>query len=234
MCLRRPAGSFKTVSLAPCVPLLCSYYGDYLGDEQTARFVQRVSSRYTVATLERLTYHGLREVRRASVLALGMLGDYESNAVLGRALNDDDRVVRNLAENGIRSLWLRHGSEEDRQHLAVVIRLNFSQHYAEAVEKADQLLTRATWLAEAWNQRAIAHYNLGRYLESIDDCSLALEINPYHFGAAAGMGQAFLHLGKTAAAVECFRRALRLNPSLEGIRAGVAYLEKSLRPQGGT
>lgn len=210
------------------LPLLCAFYGDYLGDEKTALFLRRVSNRYTVATLERLVGHGDREVRRAAVLAVGMLADFRSNAVLGPALTDSDRVVRNLAENGIRSLWLRSGSEDDRQRLAAVIRLNFSQQYGDAVERATQLLERAPWLAEAWNQRAIANYNLGHYRESISDAAQALEINPYHFGAAAGMGQSFLNMGKTAAAVECFRRALRLNPGLEGIRAGVAYLEKTL------
>lgn len=210
------------------LPLICAFYGDYLGDEQTERFLHRVRERYAVATLERLAGHGDREVRRAAILALGLMADYRSNAVLGKALADDDRVVRNLAENGIRSLWLRSGSDDDRHRLAGVIRMNFSQRFEDAVSRATALIERAPWLAEAWNQRAIAHYNLGKYRESIADASQALEINPYHFGAAAGMGQSFLNLGKTAAAVECFRRALRLNPSLEGIRAGVAYLEKTL------
>ena len=30
------------------------------------------------------------------------------------------------------------------------------------------------------------------------------------------------------AALECFRRALRLNPSLEGVRANIAHLERAV------
>ena len=69
--------------------------------------------------------------------------------------------------------------------------------------RAEQLVDMAPWFAEAWNQRAIALYGLGRYLQSIDDCRQALEINPYHFGAAAGMGQCHLHRGDMDQALSC-------------------------------
>jgi tetratricopeptide (TPR) repeat protein len=67
---------------------------------------------------------------------------------------------------------------------------------------------------------------LGEFDESISDCHQALEINPYHFAAASGMGQAYLHLGDHISSLEGFRRALRLNPNLEGARAQVARLTK--------
>ena len=69
---------------------------------------------------------------------------------------------------------------------------------------------------------------MGRFRESIHDCQQALEINPYHFGAAAGMGQCYVQLGEYQTALECFRRALRLNPSLEGVRANIAHLERAV------
>src|SRR2546422_444778 len=78
-------------------------------------------------------------------------------------------------------------------------------------------------LAEAWNQRAIAYFNMGRFTDSIRDCRQALELNPHHFGAAIGMGQCYLQLNDRTAALESFRRALKLNPNLEGVRAHVVY-----------
>src|SRR5690606_28743454 len=148
----------------------------------------------TIATLERLTLAAGRVTRRAAVLALGYIGNYDSNAVLGRALHDEDRGVRILAENGIRELWCRCGTETQRQLLSVIVRLNASQQYELALERATELLEQAPWFAEAWNQRAIAYYQLGRYELSASDCHQALEINAYHFGAAVGMAHCYLEM----------------------------------------
>lgn len=204
-------------------------YQSYLLDQDTATFIRRVSERYTVGTLERLTQHDHREIRRGAALALGFLGDYESNATLGRCLADEDRVVRTIAENGIRSLWRRHGDQTVRRKLSKLIQYNSTARYREAIQIANNLLALAPHVAEVWNQRAIAHYNLNHFSESIRDCHQTLEINPYHFDAATGMGQCYLQLNDPATALECFKRALRLNPGLEGVRAGADYLERSIK-----
>jgi tetratricopeptide (TPR) repeat protein len=210
-------------------PVLGELYQQYLADQDTAAFVHRASQRYTVATLSRLAAVGDRLVRRSAVFALGFLADYESNAVLGRALSDNDRGVRLMAETAIRSVWCRIGTAAQRQHLAGLVLLNRSHEFAVALRDATALIREAPWLAEVWNQRAIAQFGLGHYDQSIHDCRQALEINPYHFGAAAGMGQCYLRLGDQSAALQSFRRALGLNPELDGIRANVQYLERSMK-----
>jgi tetratricopeptide (TPR) repeat protein len=43
------------------------------------------------------------------------------------------------------------------------------------------------------------------------------------------MGQCYLNLGDHEEALDCFRRALRLNPELEGVRAAVQNLERAKR-----
>jgi tetratricopeptide (TPR) repeat protein len=211
-------------------PVLRELYEQFLADEDAAAFVHRVGRRYNAATLERLVRCGTRLDRRAGVLALGYLANYDSNAVLGRALNDSDRGVRLLAENAIRSIWLRAGNDTQRREINAIIALNTAGHYEQAYERASRFIDQASWFAEAWNQRAIAGYCTERYEESIQDCHQALELNPYHFGAAAGMGQCYLKLGGQSLALEAFRRALRLNPNLEGVRANVTYLERLLEP----
>lgn len=210
----------------PRQPCLADLYAQYLQTQDSKHFASDVSRRYLQGTLERLAEHEKREVRRAAVLALGFLGDYSCNTTMGRALTDGDRTVRMLADSGIRSVWVRAGGPAEREQLAVVMRLIAAQHYEEAVRRASQLLDEAGWFAEAWNQRAIAQFSLGRYVESIRDCHQALELNAYHFGAASGMGQAYLRLGNQVSALECFRRALRLNPDLEGVRVQAARLAR--------
>lgn len=213
---------------SPRVPFLVVLYQQYLDNQDSAGFISKASRAYTQGTLERLAVHHEPAVRRAAALALGFLGDYEANHTMGRALQDEDRTVRMLAENGIRNVWNRAGNEEQRQQLGIVIRLNSAQHFQEAVQRATELIEKAPWFAEAWNQRALALFSLHEYERSIRDCHQALELNPYHFGAASGMGQAYLELGNQVSALESFRRALRLNRNLEGVRAQVTRLARMI------
>jgi tetratricopeptide (TPR) repeat protein len=222
----RGVASVSQPELKP--PVLVQLYEDYLVSQDAASFIEHLRSRYTVGTLERLVTSTDRRTRRAAVLALGMVADYASNAVLGQALTDIDRLVRCLAENAIRALWLRDGTAAQRRRLERVVELNSTQQYKQALRLAGELIERAPRLAEAWNQRAIARYCLAHYEDSIADCRRALELNPYHFGAAGGMGQCYVHLDNLSAALECYRHALALNPSLEGIRASVNYLQRAL------
>jgi len=213
---------------SPLKPYLSQTYDRYLEDQDTASFLRGVSAVYSQGTLQRLAEPDSAPVRRAAGLALGLLGDYEANATLGRALQDEDRTVRVLAEQSIRSVWTRAGTESDRRLLGVILRLNSAQRFPAAIRRATELLKRAAWFAEVWNQRAIAQFAMKRYEEAIYDCRQALEFNPYHFAAAAGMGQAYLELGNHAAALESFRRALRLNPDLEAVRVQVARLVRRI------
>ena len=207
-------------------PHLLDLYEKYLDNQDSAGYIRQVSARYEQGTLQRLARHQFREVRRAAVLALGFLGDYMCNHTMGRSLLDDDRTVRTLAENGIRSVWTRMGSEQDRQELTEILRLASAQKFKEVIIRANKLIERCPWFAEAWHQRALAHHGLGRLADAIRDCHECLEINPYHFIAATSMGQAYLELENPVSALECFRRALRLNPDLEAVRNHVVRLAR--------
>ncbi len=136
-----------------------------------------------------------------------------------------------LAENGIRCLWQRDGTGQQRRQLEAIVALNNEHRFSDAIHHATRLIVVAPWLAEGWNQRALALFSTGRFLDSIRDCEQALEINPYHFQAASGMAQCHLQLNNRTAALECFRRALKLNPNLEGVRAHVLYLQRTLKRQ---
>lgn len=213
------------------MPRIVAVYGKYLDDQDSATFVKEVAKHYTCASLERLSVIGDSSARRAAILALGFMGDYTSNSIVGRALNDRDRGVRTIAENGIRELWCRVGSREQRLTLRNLVRLNKSKQYEEAIRVATKLIHESPWIAEAWCQRGTAHYHLGQYDSAIRNCHQALEINPYHFTAAAGMGQCYLYQENPVAALDSFRRALRLNPNMEEVRAHVIKLQRSIRDE---
>ena len=212
----------------PPAPLLDLLYGDFLRHGNPARFIRAFSQHYMLSTLERLAEFGSSDTRRGATVALGLVGDYRSNAVLGRRMSDGDRTVRSLAENAIREVWCRDGSEPQRLELQVIVRLNSAGQDVEAERRATDLIQQAPFFAEAWNQRAIAWFHQEHYQAAANDCHQSLELNPYHFGSAVGMGHCYLEMEDAHAALESFRRALRLNPGLEGVRAQVVYLERAL------
>jgi tetratricopeptide (TPR) repeat protein len=209
-------------------PLLDRLYLRYLDDENSAVFITAVSARYSIPTLERLAGCGQFLARRGAVLALSYMGGFPSSPVLALALHDSDRVVRVLAESGLFELWCRDGSESQQQLLRLVLRLNDAHQFEEAFVRASQLIEEAPQFAEAWNQRAIACYRMGRYEDAANDCQQTLELNPFHFAAALGMAHCYLDLGEGMAALDCFRRAFNLNPNLDSIQGQIEYLERAL------
>ena len=92
---------------------------------------------------------------------------------------------------------------------------------AQALAALDDLIAEAPNFAEAHNQRAILFFRRGEFARSVSDCQQALRLNPYLFGAAAGMGQCYLKLKKPRAALRAFRQALEINPSLDHLRDAV-------------
>src|SRR5215204_1357615 len=83
-------------------------------------------------------------------------------------------------------------------------------HFARAIE-ADP------GFAEAYNQRAIVHYLQEHYDACMEDCKRAVERMPHHFGAWAGMGHCYAHLGQLKDAVRCYEKVLSIHPSFGGV-----------------
>jgi tetratricopeptide (TPR) repeat protein len=203
-------------------------YLRYLESENTAAFVRGVSERYLMSTLERLSLGGGHVLRRAATMAIGFLGDYSHNSILGRALNDHDRGVRLLADSGIRQLWRRDGNARQQQQMARLCWLNQNDQFCDSIRAATALIDEAAHFAEAWNQRAVAHFAHKRFEDAANDCHQTLELNAYHFGAAVGMAHCYIQMDEPFAALENFRRALSLNPDLEDVRGHIDLLERTL------
>jgi tetratricopeptide (TPR) repeat protein len=206
--------------------LLAAYFETFLHDHDVENFRQQVSARYTEGTLARLIESGNASARRAAVLSLGLFGNMESNAALARALRDSDPAVRDLAAGALWSLWYRADTPENNAMLEQVRLLIGHGRLAEAVAHGSRLIERAPNFAEAYNQRAIAHYYQDHFQESAADCHQVLERNPYHFGALWGLAQCQLHLNQRREALKTLRRALHLQPFSQTLQQQVSALER--------
>jgi tetratricopeptide (TPR) repeat protein len=196
----------------------------------TSSYKKQVAQRYSEGTLLRLLDSTDATTRRAAVLALALLGSMEANEPVVARLHDEDGEVRQLATDALWKIWFRGGgSEANNLELQRLSRVRDRQKAAAGL---DRLIAKAPAFAEAYNQRAILAFSLKQYERSLADCEKALELNPYHFGAQAGIGQCYLQMRKHKSALKAFRQALRINPNLDGIAETIRALETSLGDDG--
>lgn len=191
-----------------------------------AEFRRIVRERYAEGTLCRiLESHPDPRHRRAAAVALGLVGSMASNAVMANALRDDDERVRAAAAESVWEIWFRGGDGRQGSGLRQAIGLPDSD---QRVAACTDLIREFPDFAEAYNQRAIQLFTRGAYALAVSDCEAVLRLNPYHFGAAAGMGQCYLRMNKPRAAVRAFAHALDLNPGLTNLRDVLDALQDSL------
>ena len=197
------------------------------------KFKRSVEARYNEASLERLLHSGDTEVRQGGVLALGMLGSMKVNGSLAHRLHDDDPAVSSMAADALWSIWFRAETPENNDELQRLMALDADDIGTSLILAGfEQLIRKAPRFAEAFNQRAVFHFRNGDYARSILDCEKTLRVNPYHFGAASGMGQCFMKQKKLRAALRIYRRANRINPRLDGVKQVIESLERMLGEEG--
>lgn len=189
------------------------------------RFRKEVRQRYTEGTLLRLLENGGVQLRRAALLALGLQGTMVANAAVASRLHDDDAQVRRLAADALWNIWFRAEGETNRRELQ---RLSQLPDLNKSLRGLNALLERCPSFAEAYNQRAIVLFRMGKYQKSASDCQKALHLNPFHFGAQAGLAQCLIKMKRPRLALRALRQALRINPDLDGVAETIRDLEESL------
>lgn len=191
---------------------------------------QRVGCRWQPRELCALLRHADADVRRVAAITLGLIGDDACVGCLARALHDADGQVNEMAEHGLWSIWFRSCKpeaappfEQGMEHLA-------ADAHQSALEQFQHAVHLDPDFAEAYNQSGIARFFLGQWGESIADYQQALVRQPAHFGAMAGMGHSHAHLADFPQALDCYRRAVAINPRMTAIARAVERLEREIEP----
>ena len=157
---------------------------------------------------------------------IGLMADAER--VLDR-LADSDDDVREAAQSAAWQIWSRSGDAAiDRLFAQGVAQLQAAA-LAEALATFDRIVRLKPGFAEGWNKRATVYFLLDDYNKSLQDCDQVFKRNPRHFGALSGAGQMHLQRGDLRRALGLFRRALEVNPNLEGPAQMVPLIEQRLR-----
>lgn len=168
------------------------------------------------------------DARKVAALAFGLVGKKCCVNKLVPLLKDPDPMTSQMAEHALWSVWFRGGNAKANHELARGTRALNRRDFEHAIEHFSRAIDCDPTFSEAYNQRAIVHYLMEQYDLSIADCQRTVEHMPIHFGAWAGMGHCHAHEGNLAEAVQCYERALEINPGLEGVRQAVTELRSQL------
>lgn len=180
---------------------------------------------------------GLEDVaaeRRAEAVDwLAGHGSAADQPLLLKALRDEHPLVRRHAEQGLWLLWSRSGDDAtDRQMLAGIEHMQAGD-LPRAIAAFSEVIRRQPAFAEGWNKRATAWFLAGEFERSLADCDEVMKRNPEHFGALSGYGQIYFELEEFERALEYWRRALQVNPNMDGVKRNVDAVEQLLRKKRG-
>ena len=163
--------------------------------------------------------------RREAASRLGEIGTMADARALVRALKDPDEETRENAEHALWRIWSRSGDAKIDELYAVGIHQMEEGELADAIATFTGIIERKPDFAEAWNKRATLYFLIGELRKSLADCDEVMKRNPYHFGALAGYSQIYIRLEYYERALDYARRALEVNPNMEGVRRSLPLLE---------
>lgn len=135
-----------------------------------------------------------------------------------------DTAEIHLTEQEIWRIWMQSDDAEADSMMARGLAAMHVRDLATALAIYSALVERTPDFAEAWNKRATVYFLMGELKASLADVERTLALEPRHFGALGGAGQIHLQRGLLRPAYEAFRRALEINPHLDGARMFIEML----------
>ena len=168
------------------------------------------------------------QARRDAAARLGEVGTMADATMLVVSLRDVDEEVRARAEQAMWSIWARSGNKDvDRLYETGVQQMSAGD-LQESIATFTRIIRLKPDFAEGWNKRATLYFMVGDLRKSLADCDEVMKRNPNHFGALAGYAQIYFRLEYYDRALDYSRRALAINPNLDGVKRNMELIEHVL------
>ena len=127
-------------------------------------------------------------------------------------LLSDNAQLRQTATKALWNLWLSQAGEKAESRIRTGTKQMDRRQYELAQQEFENLVMDYPKFAEAHNKLATVLYMQRKYVQSIRECQITLEMNPNHFGAWNGLGLCHYKLAHYQKAIESFNTALTLQP----------------------
>lgn len=163
----------------------------------------------------------------APVSAQGVVLDDLFTALKQASPPDSEQIVQKIWRE-----WSKSGSPAMDLLLERARRAMEVGDNARAIEHLGALIDHAPDFAEAYNTRATAYYNEGRFGLALDDIRMALALNPRHFGAMTGLAIILDDLGREEEALHAWREVERLYPQQESLASSIERLSRKVEGTG--
>ena len=128
-------------------------------------------------------------------------------------------------------IWAQSDNDDVNLLMSIGVNAIAREDYRTALELFDKMVEVAPDFAEGWNKRATVLYLIGEYGRSHADVEKVLELEPRHFGALSGLGLIHMAQGDEEGALDAFRRALAVNPTMPGPQQWVEELKERVEGQ---
>ena len=127
-------------------------------------------------------------------------------------LLSENAQLRQTATKALWNLWLSQAGEKAESRIRTGTKQMDRRQYELAQQEFENLVMDYPKFAEAHNKLATVLYMQRKYVQSIRECQITLEMNPNHFGAWNGLGLCHYKLAHYQKAIESFNTALTLQP----------------------
>jgi tetratricopeptide (TPR) repeat protein len=184
--------------------------------------------RWNTSQIARLLTSADCDARKVALVCLAMVGNRDCVDAVAGQLTDSDPILHQMAEHALWSIWFRLGSPQANTELCRGAKALGGRQIELAIEHFDNAISADPNFAEAYNQRAIGRFLLDQFEESIADSRKAARLMPCHFGALAGAGHCFLHLGQLDCALRAYEKAIAINPHLQCVRETIAEIHRKM------
>lgn len=208
---------------------LATAYRRLLANADAPQYAAEVDEHYSPMTLATLLTRGDIELRRASAMALGLLGNSRSIEPLGRALSDVDRGVRLVADDSFRGLLLRDSAPTHHQQLLKVMHLTDGSEFAAALAPAMILVGQSPMYAEAHFQLASCWHGLENHSKAARSYIACLWRCRFHYSAWQGLARCQIIDRDYPLAAKSLQRCLDVVPDLESARVQLRALRRRMR-----
>jgi tetratricopeptide (TPR) repeat protein len=139
-----------------------------------------------------------------------------------------DETSAKAIEDRIWAQWIVSGSDTCSLLMSRVKAATDDKDYDLGIKLLDAVVALKPDYVEAWNRRATLYYMKKDYGHSLADIREVLKREPRHFGALSGLGLIMQDIGDDKQALEVYRRALAIDPHLEGIADVVKTLTEKV------
>ena len=143
-----------------------------------------------------------------------------------------DLKTAEQVEKSIWNTWITHPHNEYLTNKLenATYSMNNRQYQLALKLFTDVIKEDPVW-AEAWNKRATVFYLIGEFQKSQNDIDKVLELENRHFGALAGQGLVNIKLKNYEKAIESYKRALEIYPTMQSPEIMIKQIEEIIKEE---